>query len=155
MNRLTIASASLLMTLFMSQATAHVSLERKEATIGSGYKGILTVPHGCSGSATTKIAVTIPEGVIAVKPMPKPGWNLEVVKGSYQRTYDFMHDVKMSDGVKQIIWSGGKLNDDYYDEFIFTSFIAGSLTPDRALAFPVEQTCERGTENWTDVAAPG
>ena len=69
--------------LAVSSASAHVTLENRQATIGSGYKAVFAVPHGCAGSATTKIRVQIPEGVIAVKPMPKAGWNVEVIKGKY------------------------------------------------------------------------
>ena len=57
--------------LVTSPALAHVTLETKQATVGSSYKAVFTVPHGCAGSATTKIRVQIPEGVIGVKPMPK------------------------------------------------------------------------------------
>src|SRR5437764_10120060 len=93
--------------LVAAPAFAHVSLETRQATIGSSYKAIFMVPHGCAGSATTKIRVQIPEGVIGVKPMPKAGWNLETVKGRYAADYDY-HGSKMSEGVKEVAWSGGK-----------------------------------------------
>jgi len=54
-----------------SPAGAHISLENRQATIGAPYKAVFAVPHGCAGSATIKIRVQIPEGVIAAKPMPK------------------------------------------------------------------------------------
>ncbi|SFI70816.1 hypothetical protein SAMN05216525_112157 [Bradyrhizobium sp. Gha] len=57
--------------LVASPAAAHVYLEGKQATVGASYKAVFAVPHGCSGSPTVKIRVQIPEGVIAVKPMPK------------------------------------------------------------------------------------
>ncbi|MDE2468258.1 MAG: DUF1775 domain-containing protein, partial [Bradyrhizobium sp.] len=31
----------------------------------------------------------IPEGVIGVKPMQRPGWKVETVKGKYPSEYDF------------------------------------------------------------------
>ena len=68
-----IAVAVLCMT---GSATAHVVLESKRAPAGSTYKAVLQVGHGCEGSPTKSIRVQIPEGVIAVKPMPKPGWEL-------------------------------------------------------------------------------
>src|SRR5215213_2165564 len=107
-----------LAALFASQAAAHVSLENRQAAVGSYYKAVFTVPHGCAGSPTVKIRVQIPEGVIGIKPMPKAGWTLDVVKGKYAASYDF-HGAKLSEGVKEVIWSGGKLADDNYDEFIF------------------------------------
>ena len=103
--------------LAASPAGAHVSLENRQATVGSYYKAVFGVPHGCAGSATTKIRVQIPEGVIGIKPMPKAGWNVETVKGKYAAEYEF-HGRKISEGVKEVVWSGGKLADDNYDEFV-------------------------------------
>lgn len=57
-------------------ATAHTSLETEEAPVGASYKAVFRVPHGCEGKPTNVVRVQIPEGVIAVKPMPKPGWTL-------------------------------------------------------------------------------
>ena len=76
-------------TLAAWPAAAHVSLENRQATIGAGYKAVFTVPHGCAGSATTKIRVQIPEGVIAVKPMPKAGWSVEAISGKYATEYSY------------------------------------------------------------------
>ena len=45
------------------------------------YKAVFAVPHGCAGSATTQMRIRISEGVIAVKPMPKAGWNVENDQG--------------------------------------------------------------------------
>ena len=135
-------------------AFAHVTLETREAKAGSGYKAVLKVPHGCEGSATLKVRAQIPEGVIAVKPMMKPGWQIETVKGSYERAYPYYHGQHLSDGVKEIVWSGGKLPDDYYDEFVFASFLAGDL-PEGPLYFPVTQECEKGEARWTDIPAQG
>ena len=38
--------------LSASQASAHVTLERRQAPVGSYYKAVFAVPHGCAGSAT-------------------------------------------------------------------------------------------------------
>ena len=83
-------------------ASAHVSLENKQAAVGSYYKAVFTVPHGCAGSSTTKVRVQIPEGVVGIKPMPKAGWQLETVKGKYASTYEF-HGAKISEGVKEVV----------------------------------------------------
>ena len=81
-----------------SSASAHVTLENRQAAVGSYYKAVFAVPHGCAGSATTKVRVQIPEGVIAIKPMPKPGWSVETVKGKYATVYE-LHGSKLSEGV--------------------------------------------------------
>jgi uncharacterized protein YcnI len=136
--------------LMASSASAHVTLDNRQATIGAGYKAVFAVPHGCAGSATTKIRVQIPEGVIAVKPMPKAGWNVKVIKGKYAAEYDY-HGTKYSEGVKEVVWSGGKLPDDYYDEFVISTFLTGVLKPDTVLYFPTVQECEQGVSRWIDI----
>ena len=41
--------------------------EGKQAAVGADYKAVFVVPHGCSGSATVKLRVQIPEGVVATE----------------------------------------------------------------------------------------
>ncbi len=62
-----------------SRAFAHVTLEQRQAPVGASYKAVFEVPHGCDGSTTTAIRVRIPDGVLDVKPMPKPGWTINIV----------------------------------------------------------------------------
>jgi periplasmic copper chaperone A len=140
--------------LTASSASAHVTLENRQATVGAYYKAVFAVPHGCAGSATVKVRVQIPEGVIAVKPMPKPGWNVEAIKGKYAADYDY-HGTKLSEGVKEVVWSGGKLPDDNYDEFVVSTFLTGGLKPNSTLYFPVVQECEQGVSRWIDIPAEG
>src|SRR5882757_9044559 len=137
-----------------SPASAHISLEGKQAAIGSPYKAVFAVPHGCAGSATIKIRVQIPEGVIGVKPMPKPGWNVEAISGKYAGEYDY-HGSKLSEGVKEVVWSGGKLLDQNYDEFVVSTFLTDGLKPNGTLYFPVVQECEQGISRWIDIPAEG
>jgi len=138
--------------LTTSPAGAHITLEHREATIGSSYKAVFVVPHGCAGSATVKIRVQIPDGVIAVKPMPKAGWNLAAIKGKYDTAYSF-HGAKLTEGVKEVVWSGGKLPDEFYDEFVVSVFLTDGLKPDTMLYFPVVQECEQGISRWIDIPA--
>ena len=144
----------LMAALAASPAAAHVTLETKQATIGASYKAVFTVPHGCAGSPTVKIRVQIPEGVLAVKPMPKAGWSVDVVEGKYANEYDY-HGNKLSSGVKEVMWSGGKLLDKNYDEFIMHTVLTNSLKPNTTLYFPVDQECETGVSRWIEIPAEG
>jgi periplasmic copper chaperone A len=139
----------------IAPAVAHVTLEAQEANIGMPYKAVLRVPHGCEGSATVTLRVRIPDGVIAVKPMPKPGWMLTTNNGKYSKTYTFFHNAKLSEGVTEITWSGGKLPDAWYDEFVFQGFLAGDLEAGKTLYFPVVQECEQGVHRWIEIPAAG
>ena len=116
-------------------AFAHITLETQEAKVGSTYKAVLRVPHGCDGKATTTVRVQIPEGVIAVKPMPKVGWKLETVKGKYEKSYD-LYGTPVGDGVKEVVWSGGDLSDEFYDEFVFRAMLTEGLAVGDDALFP-------------------
>jgi uncharacterized protein YcnI len=140
--------------LAAAPAFAHVSLETKQATVGSSYKAVFVVPHGCAGSPTTKIRVQIPEGVIGIKPMPKAGWTLDTVNGKYTAEYDY-HGNKLSEGVKEVVWSGGKLPDHNYDEFVISTYLTTGLKPNSMLYFPVVQECEQGVSRWIDIPGEG
>jgi uncharacterized protein YcnI len=145
-----VLAAVALVVVAVSSASAHVTLERRQAPVGSYYKAVFAVPHGCAGSPTVKVRVQIPEGVIGIKPMTKPGWTVETVKGKYAAEYEH-HGSKVSEGVKEVVWSGGKVADDNYDEFVFSSFLTPGLKPDTTLYFPVVQECEQGVSRWIDI----
>jgi len=138
-----------------SDALAHATLDQPTATIGTSYKAVVRIGHGCEKAPTTRVVLTIPEGVVSVRPMPKPGWTLETVRGPYERTYELSHGRKLSEGVKQVIWSGGRLLDEHYDEFVAATSIAPGLSADTLLYFPVVQTCETGEHRWVEVPAAG
>jgi uncharacterized protein YcnI len=134
--------------------SAHVTLERGEATVGSSYKAVLRVPHGCEGSPTIAIRVRVPAGLIAVKPMPKPGWQLEAKTTTYAKPY-MLRGAPVSEGVTEIAWSGGKLLDAHYDEFVFVGTIAEELGGGQTIYFPVVQECEKGVHRWIEIPTGG
>jgi len=136
--------------LGISAASAHITLEHQEAHVGSSYKAILRVPHGCDGSPTTGIRVRIPLGIIGVKPMSKPGWQLNIVTGKYAKPFT-LRGAQVTEGVTEIGWSGGKLPDAHYDEFVFMSSIAAELPAGQTIYFPVVQDCEKGVHRWIEI----
>jgi periplasmic copper chaperone A len=135
-------------------AVAHVTLQQVQGTPNASYRGVVQVNHGCKGSPTVSVRVTIPEGIVGVRPMPKPGWTLAISKGPYARNYSTPHGAAV-EGVKEIVWSGGSLPDDQFDEFVFVGRITDAFKPGESVAFPVVQTCESGSHDWTEVAAGG
>lgn len=147
------ALTATLLAAFSAQALAHSSFLVQEAEIGASFRAALRVPHGCGAEATNTIRVHIPEGFYAVKPMPKAGWTLETVTGPYQHTYR-NHGEEVSGGVTEIIWSGGDLASDFYDEFIFVGTFADRLEPGD-IHFPAIQECANGREAWVDVEGNG
>lgn len=140
-------------TVFAALSTpvfAHVTLEVQEARIGDSYKAVLRIPHGCGAQATNVVRVQIPEGFYSVKPMPHAGWTLETVTGPYEQSYDY-YGTDLNEGVKEIIWSGGELPSEWYDEFVFRGTFAGTLEPG-PFYFPTIQECANGEEAWIDTS---
>ena len=136
-------------------ASAHVTFEVREAPVGTTYRAVVRVPHGCEGAPTNVVRVQIPEGFFGVKPMPKAGWELETVTGPYANAYD-NHGTPVTEGVTEIIWSGGDLPDAWYEEFIFRGTLSADLAPGTTLYFPVVQECPEGAaERWIEIPAEG
>ena len=82
------------------------------------------------------------------------GLDVDVVEGKYANAYDY-HGNKLTSGVKEVAWSGGKLPDHNYDEFVVSSFLTDSLKPNTTLYFPVVQECETGVSRWIEIPADG
>jgi uncharacterized protein YcnI len=144
--------ASLALLAAAAPAWAHVTLATPQAVAGSYFKAVFNVPHGCKGSPTIRLRIRIPDGVISVKPQPKPGWQLEVVEGPYSKTYS-LHGAQVSSGVREISWTG-RLPDAYFDDFAFMSYLSPDLPAGSVVHFPVVQECEKGVSRWIDVTEP-
>jgi periplasmic copper chaperone A len=135
-------------------AHAHATFETDSAPAETTINATLQVPHGCDGKATTEVRVQLPEGFVFAKPQPKPGWELEIIKGDYRKTYDD-HGTKVSSGPLEIRWKGGNLPDEHYDTFVMRGKLAG-FDKETVLTFPTTQLCGAdGKVVWDQVAAEG
>ncbi|MCZ8182558.1 MAG: DUF1775 domain-containing protein [Beijerinckiaceae bacterium] len=141
--------------LFWAQpGLAHATFENGQAEQNSTHKAVIRIPHGCDGQATQTVRVTIPEGVIAVKPMPKAGWAVQTTRKSYEQPYT-LYGREMTEGVSEIVWSGGQLNDDHYDEFVFQARMTDRLPVMQMVHIPVVQECATAKVSWTEIPASG
>lgn len=134
-------------------ASAHVTLDIREAPAAGYVRIAVRVPHGCEGSATTRIRIQIPDGVINVKPMPLAGWELTTVRGPLGQAVAGDHGTRVTEGVREIAWAGGRLLDEHYGEFVFRAQLPNR--PGAVLSFPVVQDCERGVHRWIEIPAEG
>jgi len=145
----------LLAALASSPASAHVLLDQeKPAAVGADYKAVFIVPHGCAGSATVRLRVRIPDGVIVTGIEPKAGWSVDEAKGKFAAEYDY-HGTKVSEGIKEVAWSGGEVPDKTREEFVIDTFLTGELKPDTSLFFPVVQECAQGVSRWIEIPPDG
>ena len=136
-------------------ASAHTVLEYPVASAGQSYKATFKVGHGCGASPTRQIVVDIPAGVQGAKPMPKAGWLLEVTREKLAQPYT-SHGRTITEDVRRIRWTA-KTPDDmlpngHYDEFV----LVGTLPSQAGMVYwPVQQICEQGRHDWTELPKPG
>ena len=124
-------------------AQAHVTATPDSANAG-GY-GTLTFAfsHGCDGSPTKSLAITIPEGLDSVTPTIAAGWDIAVERDGENGpvslvTYTAQQPV--ADGLRAALVLGVK----------YSESAAGET-----LAFPVDQVCQVGNSTWAEIADAG
>lgn len=154
MSRLFIGAAAAALAAALAVPThAHVTLDPPQAAADSFFKANVRVPHGCEGTATLRFRVRIPEGVTGVKPQPKPGWELTTVKTKLSPPIKDSHGREITETVSEIVWSGGKLRDEHYEEFGIHMKLPNK--PNTVLYFPAVQECEKGVHRWIEIPEPG
>ncbi len=137
--------------LASGSAYAHVTLDQKAAPTSSYFRGAFRIGHGCEGSATVAVTVTLPDGVRGAKPMPKAGWTVERRVEKLTKPYD-SHGKAVTENVTAITWRGGLLPDSFFDEFLIQMQLPEAPGP---IWFKVLQRCETGENNWATVPASG
>lgn len=140
--------------LFMP-ASAHVVLEYQVAPAGASYKASFKVGHGCGASPTRQIAVDIPAGMRGARPMPKPGWTLDVQREKLAQPYA-SHGRSITEDVVRITWTAKTEQDmlpaTHYDEFVLVA-----QSPDKAgtVYWRVRQACAEGQNDWVEIPTAG
>jgi hypothetical protein len=124
----------------------------EHAPAGSFMLYGLGVPHGCDGSPTKSLSVSIPAGVIYAKPQPKAGWKLTKVKGKLPVPGTLFGE-KVTTGVLSVTWSGGSVKDDEID--VFNIYIQVPNKVGKTIYFPAVQRCAKGVTRWITIPQKG
>jgi uncharacterized protein YcnI len=144
-----VAAAAILLPV--SAASAHVGIDITEAEADGFAFATFRVPHGCDGSPTTKVKIQIPDGVVSVKPEAVAGWKLEILNGPIT-PYD-SHGTMISEGVKEVTWTGGPLADAHVAQFGMSLKMPNKAG--ETIYFKTIQTCEQGETAWIEIPAEG
>ncbi|MCM2474935.1 DUF1775 domain-containing protein [Rhizobium sp. CG5] len=148
------AAVSLLASSAATAALAHASFANGEVEPEGYVAAVLQVPHGCDGKATNEVQIKLPEGFISAKPMPKAGWDLEVITGDYKKSYD-NHGKAITSGAVEIRWKNGDLPDAFYDTFTVYGKVSG-IEGGSDLPFVTTQLCGTdGKVSWDEIAPAG
>jgi uncharacterized protein YcnI len=123
-------------------AQAHVTLDQPQAAAGSSFRAVFKVGHGCDGGATHTLVVRVPPAVRNAKPMPKPGWSLDVRDSA--------------DEGRVITWKAIS-RDSWLTENLYDEFVVRLQTPEQTGPqwFKVLQVCEKSQADWAEVPASG
>ena len=91
--------------LAASPASAHVTISPGEARAGAFTVATVSVPHGCEGSATTQVAVKIPDEILSVTPTRQPFWDVEKVMVKLDPPATDAHGNEVTERVDQIVYT--------------------------------------------------
>ncbi len=131
-----IATAFALTVFTASTAYAHVALTESIADVGTNFNATFRIGHGCDGSPTKAITVTLPDQVKDATPVAKAGWTAST---------------KVTPAGNQVVWNGN-LPNDKKDELVLQMKLPAKPTN---LWFKVLQECEKGSTNWAEIPATG
>lgn len=135
-------------------ASAHATII-PTTTAASAYT-VLTVSigHGCEGSATTKVAIQVPEEVLSVTPTRHPLWNMTEQQEKLAEPVTDAHGNKVTERDAVVVYTTKTpLPDGQRDSFELSLQLPEE--EGKTLAFPVVQSCVKGENPWTQVAAEG
>lgn len=141
--KLFVAIAAFTSLLVPGVAAAHVTVSPGVAP-AEGYAMLsFTVPHGCEDAATTSVSVKMPPQVISATPGVVPGWKIKTVEGKLPKPVA-QEGETVTEGVREVTWTGGPLSPDQLQQFPLSVSIAGKEGD--AVEFKIIQGCEGGAE---------
>jgi periplasmic copper chaperone A len=127
--------------LVPAAAQAHVTLQPNEAPEGAYTVLDVRVPNETESANTTKVAVQFPEGFGDVSYQAVPGWEVEVVHDKLKKPIE-TDDGPITEGVSEVIFSGGKLAPGEFQDFPLSVQIPGKAGEE--LTFKAVQTYDDG-----------
>ena len=141
--------------LVAGAASAHVTVT--PSTTASGAYSVLTFSngHGCDGSPTTRISISIPDGIFAVTPTRHADYTIEKVMEALDEPVDDGHGGEYTERGAAVVYTATTpLPDGYRDAFELQLKLPEGEAGDQ-LAFPTIQTCETGATAWIDESVEG
>lgn len=136
-------------------ANAHVTISPDTAEAGAYAVLTVSVPHGCDGSATTRVAIQIPDGINAVTPTRNAFYSVEKTMEALATPIVDGHGNEVTERVSEVVYTASTpLPADERDAFELVLKLPDDAAGSQ-LVFPTVQTCEEGESAWVQVAAEG
>lgn len=147
-------ATALLMAAGMGAASAHVHVHPDST--GAGESALLTfeTSHGCAGSPTTAITVTLPEQITDATPTAHAGWKISKVTEDFAEPRVLDNGTSIGSRTSQVVFTALEpLPDGVRDTFQLSVKLPDA--PGETLAFPVLQSCAEGETDWAELPAEG
>lgn len=146
--------AAAVTVLVAAPASAHVTVSPTKGTAGSYTVLTFSVPHGCDGSPTTKVAIKMPESIYSVTPTRNPFWTVEKVMVQLDEPITGPHGNTVTERVGKVVYTAQQpLPPGQRDEFELSLKLPDR--PGKTLVFPTIQYCKQGKTGWVQVPAEG
>ncbi|CAD5990467.1 YcnI family protein [Agreia sp. COWG] len=136
-------------------ASAHVTVTPGATAAGSYTVLTFAVPHGCDGSPTTALTIDIPEGITTVTPTVNPNWTISKVMEPLATPTTPVEGEPAAERVKQVVYTAITPLADGYRDTMALSLQLPADAAGKTLDFPVLQSCETGSTDWSEVPAAG
>lgn len=134
-------------------ASAHVSVDASTTAAGSYSVLTFSVGHGCEGSPTTTVAISIPESITAVTPTVNDGWTISRVTETLDEPLAEEDGDAITERTSQVVYTASTpLAADQRDTFQLSLALVGEEGD--VLEFPTLQTCEVGERLWSGEEVP-
>ena len=149
----TALAAGLLLALAAPlSASAHVGVEASSTAAGSFSVLTFSVGHGCEGSPTTSVAISLPESILDATPTVNPNWTISKVVETLDEPIP-AEEEPITERTGQIVYTAiTPLAPDQRDTFQLSLALAGEEGD--VLEFETLQTCEVGETLWTGEEVP-
>lgn len=147
-----LAAGVLLAVAVPLSASAHVSIDPSSTSAGSYTVLTFALPHGCDGSATTAIAIDIPESIASVTPTVNQGWDVSKVAVDLAKPIEDGHGNSITTRIGKIVYTAKTpLADGLRDTFALSLQLPADAAG-KTLEFPLLQSCEVGETLWNESA---
>jgi uncharacterized protein YcnI len=150
-----LGAAAVITVMAVGPASAHVTVSPSTATAGDFTVMTVSVPHGCDGSATTKLEVEIPEPILSVTPTRNPFWSQKTTIDKLDNPITDDEGNKVTERTGTVVYTTKEPLPDHVRDSLELSFQIPPETAGDTLRFPTIQTCEKGQTAWTEVPAEG
>lgn len=141
--RILAASAlAAVLVLAPAAAQAHVGITDDGAEPGAQTELTFGFGHGCDGSPTTALEISVPDGLTGVHPVADPGWTIDIARdGEAGRVSTVTYTAV--EAIPDALRGEARMQVGIADD------------AEGPLAFPVDQICETGSTSWSEIAAEG